>query len=70
MEPADLLGGHALAIDVMARSIAVKKRKLPEFVRIYKQKPRAMHQKPRRKIFNQYYKREGDLESLWAISFG
>ncbi len=70
VELSDLLGGHALAVDVMARSIAVKKKKLPEFVRVYKEKPRAMHKKPRRKIFNQYYKGDDDLESLWAIPFG
>jgi hypothetical protein len=66
----DLLGGHALAIDVMARSILVKKKKLPDFVRSYKEKPRAMHKKPRQKIVNKYYKRDDYIESLWAIPFG
>ncbi|KAL6830016.1 hypothetical protein V8C40DRAFT_263826 [Trichoderma camerunense] len=69
MELSDLLGGHALAINVMARSIAAKKKKLPDFVRSYKEKPRVMHKKPRRKIFNQYYKRDDDIESLWAVPF-
>lgn len=70
LELSDLLGGHALAIDVMARSISANKKKLPDFVRRYKKKPRAMHKKPREKIDNKYYPRDDHIESLWAIPFG
>ncbi|OKO93437.1 hypothetical protein PENSUB_12500 [Penicillium subrubescens] len=69
VELADLLGGHALTLDVMARNIVARKKQLPEFVRVYKEKPRSLHMKPRKKIVNRYYKREDDPESLWAIPF-
>lgn len=68
-ELSDLLGGHALTLDVMARNMVARKKQLPEFVRLYKERPRLLHRKPRRKIYNPYYKRDDDLESLWAIPF-
>ena len=69
LELAELLGGHALTLDVMARTILARKKQLPDFVRLYKENPRSLHRKPRNKIANQYYKRDEDPESLWAIPF-
>jgi hypothetical protein len=72
LELAELLGGHALMLDVMARTILAKRKQLSDFVRMYKRKPRPLHQKPRNmvaRIANQYYRRSEDAESLWAIPF-
>lgn len=71
-ELATLLGGHALTINVMARSIVARKKSVADFLSMYKENPRSLHKRPRRKIhnlYNQYYDKTDDLESLWAIPF-
>ncbi|KAJ8130114.1 hypothetical protein O1611_g3512 [Lasiodiplodia mahajangana] len=71
-ELSSLLGGHALTLNVMARNIKARKKGLREFVQMYKDNPRSLHRKPRRILQglpNQYYGRDDDLESLWAIPF-
>ncbi|KAL2833836.1 hypothetical protein BDW59DRAFT_156634 [Aspergillus cavernicola] len=72
VEFAGLLGGHALSLNVMARSIVARKKGLEYFVQVYKKNPHSLHKKPKRKtarISNQYYRSDDDLESLWAIPF-
>lgn len=62
-------GGHALTIDVMARTMRARKKTLQEFFQAYKENPRSLHKKPRRRIDNMYYDRPDDTESLWKIAF-
>ncbi|KAI1317386.1 hypothetical protein F5Y16DRAFT_419650 [Xylariaceae sp. FL0255] len=68
-----LLGGHAITLNVMARSIMARKKSLPDFVQMYKSDPRSLHRKPKRRthnLNNQYYNKSDDLESIWTIPFG
>ncbi|KAI1271208.1 hypothetical protein F5Y07DRAFT_404632 [Xylaria sp. FL0933] len=72
MELSDLLGGHAISLNVMARSIKARKKPLGEFVKAYKENPRSLHKKQKKRIFNipnPYYDKSDDLESLWEIPF-
>ncbi|KAI0098027.1 P-loop containing nucleoside triphosphate hydrolase protein [Nemania sp. FL0031] len=72
MELSYLLGGHAISLNVMARSIKARKKTLGEFVKAYKENPRSLHKKQKRRIFslpNPYYDKTDDLEYLWEIPF-
>jgi hypothetical protein len=61
------LGGHALAIDIMARHMRSRKKSLEKFVQVYKANPRSMYKNPKRGIINIYY--DKDLESMWLFAF-
>ena len=62
-----ILGGLALAIDVMSRHMRARQESLQEFLPYYKYHRRQLHKKPSGNIMNIAY--DGDLESLWSISF-
>ncbi|KAF2117052.1 hypothetical protein BDV96DRAFT_644487 [Lophiotrema nucula] len=62
----DHLGGHALAIDVMARYMLTRKKSLSKFLAEYKANPRSIQKK--RAITNIYY--EHPLDGAWALAFG
>lgn len=62
-------GGHALTIDVMARTMRARKKSLKDFFKAYKENPRSLHKKPRRTIDSIYYDRPDDTGSLWKIAF-
>lgn len=68
----ELLGGHALTLDVMARNIVAKTKRVPAATLSgsTRRSPACCHKKPRIKIANQYYKRDEDPESLWELPFG
>ncbi|KAI1453884.1 hypothetical protein F4805DRAFT_461272 [Annulohypoxylon moriforme] len=71
-ELSSLLGGHAITLNVMARSVIARKKTLQEFVKMYEEDPRSLHKKPKRRIhnlYNQYYDKPDDLESIWSIPF-
>ena len=61
------LGGHALAIDLMARNMRARKKNLEQFIHSYRENPRTLHKNLKRGIRNIYY--EKDLASMWLIAF-
>lgn len=67
VEFSNTLGGHALAIDLMARNMRARKKTLEQFIHSYEENPRKLHKNPRRGIRNIYY--EKDLASMWSIAF-
>jgi hypothetical protein len=63
-----LLGGHALALDLMARHMRSRKKKLEEFLQSYMRDPQNLHKQPRRGLKNLYY--DEDIQSMWQVAFG
>ena len=62
------LGGHGLAIDLMARHMSARKKTLDQLIQSYREDPRSLHSLPKRGgIVSKYYSK--DLSSMWTIAF-
>ncbi|KAK2594394.1 hypothetical protein QQS21_007900 [Conoideocrella luteorostrata] len=65
-----LLGGHTISLNVMARSIIAIKMNLGDFLTRFKQDPRSLRRRPRRRVHNLYYDKPNDLESIYLTEVG
>lgn len=66
-EIASLLDGLALALDVTARHILVKKKTVRQFVEYFKENRPALRQPPKYSPKNRYYSK--NLDTVWQTAF-
>lgn len=68
-ELSEKLGGLALAIDVVAKQIKIRRRfeTIRDFLPYYEQHYRTLHKRPKIGIFDPYYSK--DIDTLWQTAF-
>ena len=66
-ELADRVGGLAIAIDILAQQILMRKRKISDFLATYNEHRMKMLSRPKRGARDPYY--DKDVNTIWSTAF-
>lgn len=61
------LGGLALALDIIAKQVRIRKKSIRDFIPYYDEHYGTLHKRPKRGIRNPYY--DKDLTTVWKAAF-